>query len=194
MKAAIERLHLGWQKDFLFYEACAGWLVSLALILIAEWQLGYGHIAEATQRAGNLFLGTMAGILAGLLGFAITTMSIVAGLVYGEKFDLLRSSKPFGQVWQIFSSTIAWCTATLAVTLVGFFPSSTGNAFSIIVLAMVPFTVMTGLRFWRCVWLLRHILQIASQVDSPEVTAAKANPWAKGNQPPSPPASEPPLV
>jgi hypothetical protein len=177
----------GWNRHFLGFEALAVLTVGLLLVLAIELLVGHQPVANAAGRLDGAFLSTVAGIIGGLLGFTITTMSIVAGLVYSDRFELLRQSPHFVKVWRIFGNAIGWQTLFLTTALAGFFMPNSGTPFQILMLTMVPLVLAVAASLWRCIWLVRRVFEIAAQVDSPEVKAAKASPWAAGNTAPDPP-------
>jgi hypothetical protein len=116
------------------------------LILIADKQI-YSIIA----------LGAIT-----LLGFIITGVSILITFTETEKLKLLKGSKQYKTLFDIYFSTIKFLAITTILSVMGILiqdPTKSKILFYLILLGVL----ISAIRIWRCVWVLEQIIGIVHE-------------------------------
>lgn len=78
-------------------------------------------IAELLDRDGTALYGAFLAALTALLGFAIASVSIIAGLVGSEPFFDLRQDEHYEDFWATFSWSIRFLGVAVLLSLVAIF-------------------------------------------------------------------------
>jgi len=119
--------------------------------------LGENHVA---------LFSVLASVYGSLLGFTITTVSILIGFANAKRLTILRSSKHHKTLWKIFTSSIWWlafATTSSIVTLM-LNPASIVGKLAIYLAVFVLFAVT--LLIGRCIWVLENIVKMIMSQDS----------------------------
>lgn len=152
-----------WRRYFLSAEA----VVALAVVIgLAIWLAKFGGQAKIqpllNERRGTLY-GILVGVHASLLGFVLTTTSIVLSQVVSERFALVRESQHYPTLWQIFTSAVrGYGFAALAALAALLFDREPPANNTLAMLAVVGTTTLSSLRLGRTVWALEKIITVAT--------------------------------
>ncbi len=118
----IDLLPTWWRQRFLLTELL---LCGVATAAIGVWvyRLGGDSVVDSwlIDRRQDLYT-VLASVFGALLGFAITTVSIVLVAAQSDRMAALRDSKRYPQLWRTFFSAIWWlafATVAAIVALLG---------------------------------------------------------------------------
>ena len=150
-----------WRQRFLLVELL---LCGLATLALTAWiyRFGGNTVIDSwlIDRRQDLYT-VLASVFGALLGFAITTVSIVLVAAQSERMAPIRDSQRYPQLWRTFFSAIWWLAfATLAAVaaLLGDRDKAPIHAWFII-LTGTGFVVMA--RLARVVAILERIVRLA---------------------------------
>src|SRR5215469_4589801 len=146
-----------WTRRFLLVE---GTLALLLTIGFAVWYWGFNGAASTNLLlAGNraALYGTTASISGSLLGFVITSTSIVLGFSASDRLAVVRESKQYPMLWRTFSATIRAFAATTVVALLCLLLDRDGASVPWLMVLLVFSVVLSMLRLARTIWALEHI-------------------------------------
>lgn len=149
-----------WEKRFLAYElrACAAIVVLLGL-----WMLygdGTSFVEAVLKQNRGAVYGTLASILGALLGFTITTVTIVIAFSTDRSMARLRASSQYPTMWRVLTSTMRWLGVATMATLGGLLLDRDAAPRPIVFLGITFFVLVAVARLCRTGWVLERLLQI----------------------------------
>lgn len=154
-----------WDAHFLRNEAVLSALATILLIVWSE-RLGGGtwlwHLLEANRGA---IYSTAASLAGALLGFVLTTVTIVSGVISLPAFRRLRSSSQYPTLWRVFSLTLRVLAAVTVIAIVGLIADRDDAPLHWV------FYLLAGLAAWgavllaRSIWILERTLAIATTAE-----------------------------
>jgi hypothetical protein len=106
--------------------------------------------------------GAVASIAGALLGFLITTVALLQGIVAAEGFRRLRASDQYPTLWRVFHLAIrvlaVSCALSLIALLVDRDAKPVPQLFYLVVWVVFESAALVG----RGIWVLERVLRIAS--------------------------------
>lgn len=149
-----------YRKNFLMWEGLAAIIISVATAAVSEFVIGREHLSDLLMDKRTVLYTTLASIGGSLVGFIITALSIIVGLVQGPLFTALRKDPSYSMLFHIFLQTITALAITTGVSLLGIIIDR-GQPLS----AWIPYVLwwallLSILRLIRTVWVLRKIIEI----------------------------------
>lgn len=147
-----------WERHFLRYELA---LATLLVIGLAAWSTLCETDLLAKMLHGNraAIYSTGAAITSALLGFLITTLAIIHGLIDRVQFDRLRASTQYGTMWSVLRWTIRGLAMSIVVLFVGLVvdrdPAPVWGVFYVAMWALVACLFLVG----RTIWILERIFR-----------------------------------
>lgn len=149
-----------WRRNFLLSEFVLALLIG---ITFGWWVILHGGAAIVEPilhgNRGPVY-GAIATIWGSLLGFVITAISVVLGLVNHERLTIIRESKHYAQLWRVFTAASkALAFATLgALTALIIDRDTEVNYYCLTI--CVWLSVLCIFRLARCMWVLERIIEI----------------------------------
>lgn len=160
-------LPLWWRRDFLRVEGYLALLLTLILIGLLEWRDSAAIIDTLLEHNRSALYGTLASIFGSLLGFTVTSASIILTFAAtSPRFRIVRQSRHYETLWKVFSATIRVLGAATLIALIGLLldQDHSPNRW-IFYLLIVTFT-LACLRVARTVWVLEQTISlVASESD-----------------------------
>lgn len=158
--ARIKKLKNYWDVHFLRLEL----LLSIAIgIGFGIWVLMFsGEQRVDTILSGNrsAVYGTLAAIFGALLGFVITTLSIIIGYLPNERFDFLRKSPHFPTLGKVLISTVKVLSVATIVMVVGLIFDRDSSPQHLILCFSVFIILLALLRLGSCIWVLENVIKL----------------------------------
>ncbi len=152
---------LHWRKKhFLGMEAGAVVLFTLLLVAWFCFHEGESHVNALMQGNRANIYGTMATIAGSLLGFSVTTTSIMLGFSSSARLSVVRNSKHYPVLWKTCFQTIRYLGYLTVIALLCLIGDRDSAPVSWLVL---PFFMSVGLsvvRLARMVWILERVIEI----------------------------------
>lgn len=151
-----------WNQHYLHLELL---IVIVAVSIVVSWSVVFGNTSVLDLfRYGNwtaVYQAT-ASIAVVLLGFSLTTVSIVGVHVSKPEFAILRQSQHYPVLWRTIFSGVRYL-GTLAVwSLSGLIADSRTDAVLWIRYVFLFLFVMSVIRVIRSIWITKNVVSIAT--------------------------------
>ena len=156
MRIIVEK----WGKHFLGLEGAA---VGIGVTVFAGFLIGYGcdvyQTISVPEDRTDLYKVT-ATVGGTLLGFTLTSFTIILGLVDDDRFALLRESKHYPKMWDTLHQTICSLGALTFVSITGLWFDQSAEPNGFVLTAWFGITMFSILRLLRTIWILRNLTKI----------------------------------
>lgn len=155
----MNALKTRYEQHFLPAESAFGVVLAGALALLTQfsgWWTADQLVSTVSGDAGNVYQLVVT-LSITLLGFVLTAVSVVLAWTGLEKFQVLRKSRHYHTLYDVFFSAIRWLAILGAVAFVGIFVESL-----VIVYLLAATLTVSALRIWRCIWALRWVTRIGT--------------------------------
>ncbi len=138
-------------------------ILCIVLILWAEYFGGKTLIESCLLNVRKELYTAVAAVFGSLLGYSITAVSIVIGYAANEKFQLIKDSKHYMDLWNIFTSSMKVFALTTLLSLIGLLVDR-DNSPNILIFYILFFLVILSLfRISRSIWVLDKIIKIVAK-------------------------------
>lgn len=108
-----------YQENFLVWEWVFAMLIAAFTAIASEFVVGRDYLSDLLTDRRTVLYATVASIGGSLIGFIITALSIVVGLVQGPLFTALRKEPSYRMLFSIFFQTIIALALATGISLVG---------------------------------------------------------------------------
>lgn len=149
-----------WERHFMLWEPLLCFLVAAALYVWEARFNGPRVLGDAIGDNRAAVYGTLASILGALLGFVITTVSIVIVFATARSLDRLRASNQYNTLWRVLVSTIRWLGFATAMCLVALVLDRPAKPMQLLMHLTFFAVAASGIRVWRTAWVLENIIAI----------------------------------
>ncbi len=147
-----------YKRHFLFADLVVSVLISLIFIFSINFTWSSETIAAWISANKKEIYSLIATIGGTLLGFVITGVSIIIAFSESEKLRLLKQSKQYKTIYDVYFSTIRFLAITTVVPIIGIIIND-GEA--VLILYFLIWSVLiSSFRIWRCIWVLESIVEI----------------------------------
>jgi uncharacterized membrane protein len=163
--SAVPALPSAWRKRFLLAELLLAAALTAGFVLWGETSAGSRRIGLALAGDRASFYGVLATVWGALLGFIITTVSIVLAFSQSESLPVVRESRHYPDLWKTFMAAIrALAISTLAslVALLVDKDAPAGHPDRFAFYAVVATSVLAVLRLLRSVWILEKVVGLVT--------------------------------
>jgi hypothetical protein len=160
----VNRIKDFWDSHFIVLE----FLLSIILMLVFFcWYYFFNGLTYINQiLLGNRsqIYGTLATISGTLLGFEITSISIILGYIKEEKLSIVFNSKHAKDLWAIFTKciTVLGITTIVAITSQIFDRDCHPQPFLFFITTFL--ITLSLFRVGRTLWVIKNIISIATRV------------------------------
>ena len=155
-----------WEKHFLGMEALVAVVLAVAFGAWFAFCGGTSFIDEFIHENRTDIYTTTAGIAGTLLGFSITAVSLILTFISSERLTILRESPAYPVLWKTFFQTIG-VLGLLTITSLACLTVDKDGAPAVwfaIPLSFYFFSmILSVLRFYRVVWILKRIIDILTK-------------------------------
>ena len=151
-----------WREHFLVAEIGLAILVALGFMLWVENFHGSVVVEVMLRQNRGAIYGTMATIFGSLLGFVITTVSVILSFSASDRLAIVRESKHYTMLWKVFVSAIKVLGLTTLAALVGLLLDRDTTPNRLVFHAFVFLALLAALRLARCVWVLENVIAIVA--------------------------------
>lgn len=152
-----------WQRHFLVAEGALAIVLTIGFAVWYFWLDGASATDTILQGNRATLYGTTASILGSLLGFVITSTSIVLGFSTSERLAVVRESAEYPKLWKTFSATI-WALALSTIVALACLLFDRDNAPSQWLVILMTFAIsLSVLRIMRTIWVLENIIGLATR-------------------------------
>jgi hypothetical protein len=106
--------------------------------------------------------GTLASVFGALLGFVITTLSIVLGFASHERMELLKETRHYKTLWDVFTSATWSLAISTAVPVFALMLDRETHPLRWPAYFVVWASLLGAARVYRCVWVIEKIVRIVT--------------------------------
>ena len=156
----MNRFRGWWRANFL---ACEFWLAALLAATFGLWaELCRTWPRVNGQLSGNRseIYGALAAVFGALLGFTITSVSIVLGYADSDRLAIVRRSKHYPTLWKVFSSANKALALATASALIGLVLDRDADPVRWLLYLNVFATSLAAFRIARCLWVLERVIRL----------------------------------
>lgn len=151
-----------WREHFLGAEFGVALVATGGLVLWVEEYGGAEVVERLLRQNRGLVYGTLASIFGSLLGFVITTVSIVMAFSTSERLAPVRDSRHYPTLWRVFISTIRILGLAVLAALGGLLIDRDGAANRPVFYVCVLLSLLAAIRLGRCVWVLENMIDVVT--------------------------------
>ena len=111
-----------------------------------------------------------------LLGFILTSVSVV--MIFGQmpRFNLLRDKGRYNEAFGVYFQAIQWLAIATIWSILALLIDTDTAPKPVVTYVMLGLFILSSFRVYRCVWLLKVLVALAAQ----RPTQALARPPASG--------------
>ncbi len=149
-----------WKKHFLCMEV--GIVILLTLLLVAWFYFleGESYIDELMHgNRTNIYI-TTATIAGSLLGFSVTTTSIMLGFSSSDRLSVVRGSAHYPVLWKTFFQAIQYLGCLTVTSLLCLIWDRDSAPVSWLVFPFFMFFGLSVVRLARVLWILERVIEI----------------------------------
>ncbi|HEY7289995.1 MAG TPA: hypothetical protein VH583_09185 [Vicinamibacterales bacterium] len=157
---SVKKMPEFWERRFLPLELGACVVAIVTLITWSEYFGGYAWIATVLDGNRGAVYGTLASILGALLGFTITTVSVVIAFSTERSLKRLRASNQYAMLWNVLTSTIRWLGVATIGCLVALIVDRDKKPEPWALYLCVFSVLVSVARLWRTAWILENVIRI----------------------------------
>ena len=143
-----------YESNVLHYDLVLALLFSTIVIVVIEQLWGRSHVMQTLDGSRQGIYGALASIAGSLLGFSITTVSIVMIFIQAPELQILRESRHHQTLYDIFFSTIKYLSLAVALPFVGFLLDRDKAPFIWACYAVLAISAVATMRLYRSMWAL----------------------------------------
>ncbi|MBI5297686.1 MAG: hypothetical protein HY869_19575 [Chloroflexi bacterium] len=151
-----------WSAHFLTLEMVLAVVCSLLFVVWSETINNGVFVSQFFGDGRQELYNALATIFGSMLGFSITAVSIVLGYAQNEKLEILRISKHYSVLWDVFKSTIKVLAASTVMALVGLIGDKDANPSNVILYLNLFLSMLCAFRISRTIWVLEYIIAIVA--------------------------------
>jgi hypothetical protein len=159
----MKKIKRWWERKFLVFE----FLTAVGLFLgFTIWSVLINKgVAINNILSGNrqTLYGTLAALFGSLLGFTITAVSIVLGFAASEKLEIVKKSKHYMDLWDIFKSAIKALGFATIFALLGLVFDKDITPVDYFLYINFFTAILSVFRIARCIWVLENIIVIVTK-------------------------------
>ena len=160
-----------WRRHFLVLDTCAVIVSGSTLFIWTYYFNGAAFIEELLEGNRASIYSVSASVAAALLGFSLTVIAIVVGFSSYERLSIVRKSKHYSTLWEVFFSTVTALLALLCIAFVCLIVDSDKRP--ILWLETVFFSVLllSAIRIFRSIGVLKRIVWLIAMPPSEKANA-----------------------
>lgn len=151
-----------WKIYFLKVELGIALLFTAVFIIWAQCFGGQVVIERILKENRSDIYGALAAVFGSLLGFIITAVSIILGYTTNDRLTIVRESKHYALLWEVFTAAIRILSVATIAALVGLVVDRDSSPVYIVLYINVFTTTLSSFRLARCVWVLENIIKLVT--------------------------------
>jgi len=157
------KLRKWWAANFLVLEFWASVALSIIFVIWSE-VIDKGHfVSMVFFGSREVLYGALATIFGSMLGFSITAASIVLGYSTSEKLSIVKQSKHYQDLWNVFKSSMRILAFATIISLVGLVFDKDNNPVNFFLYLNLFAVAISFFRIARCIWVLGNIINIVTK-------------------------------
>ena len=150
-----------YEAHFLGYDLVLALLFSALVVSAVELLWGRSQVIQTLNGTRQDIYGALASIAGSLLGFSITTVSIVMGFIQIPQLQILRESRHHQTLYAVFFSTTKYLSLAVALPLIALLMDRDNAPLIWVCYAVLAITAVATMRLYRSMWALERVIQLA---------------------------------
>ncbi len=159
----MTRLRTFWEANFLLLELLLAIAVGVIFYIWDRYLGGALDIDMLLDGNRSALYATLASIFGALLGFVVTTVSIIMTSASDNRLSLVRRSQHYLTLWKAFTSAIRVLAVATIVAISALLLDRDKSPIHIITDLVAFSAFFAALRLMRCVWILERIVGLISK-------------------------------
>jgi hypothetical protein len=155
-----------YNRNFIIIEFLEGVAITLLFVLWVENIAGRETMFNWLFGIRKELYATIASVSGALLGFIITSVSIVIVFTQSERLELLRKSKHYPTLYRVFTVAIKYLGFTALMALMCLLVDKDSHPQSWAVYLVVLGSVLSIVGIARCVWVLENMISVATKKEN----------------------------
>ncbi len=152
-----------WEANFLRMELLTALALSLALFIWLQVINGGYLLTQILLDIRATLYGALVALFGSLLGFIITSVSIILGYANSDRLEIVRKSKHYKDLWAVFESAIKVLTLATITALFGLIFDKNNKPVNNLIYINVFTTLLSFFRIARCIWVIENIIKIVTK-------------------------------
>jgi hypothetical protein len=158
-----ENLMNHYRRNFIVYEFWIPFVLVLFLGILIELILKSNAIDVWLLGVRKEVYAAIATIFGALLGFTITAISIVIVFVNSERLELLKKSKHYRTLYNVFLVTIKYLAFTTIIALISLILDRDTRTHHWITYLNLFGVILSIIGLSRCIWVLENIVKLITK-------------------------------
>jgi hypothetical protein len=150
-----------YEAHFLGYDLVLALAFSGLVIIAIEQLWGRSQVIQTLDGTRQGIYGALASIAGSLLGFSITTVSIVMVFIQAPQLQILRESRHHQTLYDVFFSTIKYLALAVALPILALLLDRDRAPFIGACYAVLAITTVATMRLYRSMWALEKVIRLA---------------------------------
>jgi hypothetical protein len=164
-----------WGAHFLIAEGTVATAVAAAFGLWVRFGNQAALVDVFLKGNRTALYGALASVFGALLGFVITTLTIVLGFSQHPRLARVRNSRHYGTLWKVFSASIRAMAFATAAPMVALLLDRDESPMYFVGLVVFWSGLLGVARLARCIWVLENIVEIVTKPEEPIARVASAD-------------------
>lgn len=156
------RFRLAYRKHFLAAEFVLAVALTVAFALWLALCDGMNFLEPVLCERRTALYGTLAALFGSLLGFVLASVAIVLSLHDNEKLSLIRNSRHYGALWQIFKASMRALASATVVSLAALLLDRQSTPNPLVLVLLFGAVTLSALRLARVVWALEGLISVVA--------------------------------
>lgn len=163
-----------WRKKHLLFADAVLALMGLAAVVCGV--VYFNSTADALallDGSRSASYATLAAVAGSLLGFILTAVSIIAAFGQTPRFDTIRNSPVYQDIFDVYIHTTHLLAVTTVWAMVALVLDTDETRYWAVSLVSFALVALSVVRVWRCIWALEKFVKIATK-PLPETQSRRA--------------------
>jgi hypothetical protein len=152
-----------WEANFLSMELILATVATLVFVAWSELVDNRVFLSQIFADNRQVLYGALTALFGSMLGFIITATSIVLGYANNERLEIVRQSKHYSTLWDVFKSAIRVLAFSTIISLIGLVLDKDLSPINFILYINIFAAILAFLRIARCIWVLENIIAIVTK-------------------------------
>lgn len=161
----MQRLWKHYKAHFLGYEFLLAVVVAAILVGIVEFAGVKADVLDVLTGNRQALYVALASIFGALLGFTITTVSIIAAFMPSPALSLVRESRHHETLYQVFFNTIRVLAFATALPLIAMLMDRDADPRLWVSYLVLTVSLISVTRVARSIWALERVVTLAIKKD-----------------------------
>jgi hypothetical protein len=153
-----------YKRHLLVSEFFISVVLALGIVVLLHQVVGQDVIAGALKSSRSGVYTALASAFGSLLGFVLTSASIVVTVSQLPQFQSIRQSRQYVGAYTVYAQAMLWLAIATVWAIAGLVTDTQDPGRLWYTYVMLWLVILSALRIYRCVWLLQVFVRFAATV------------------------------